>query len=78
MPIYIIVNTYVFICLEDISNTICKHLTKSYGNKQLTLIEVNPGPCLITKQFLKKTNYNILLYENSYKVFENFLTVSVS
>lgn len=67
---------YIFTFLENISNIICTHLTKSYGNKQIKLIEVNPGPCLITQNILKKTDYNILIYENSYNAFKEYLTVS--
>lgn len=64
--------------LGDISNTICKHLTDNYGKEKLTLIEANPGPCLITKHILENTNYNICLYVNNYTAFETFLKVSVS
>lgn len=49
---------------------------KSYGNKQINLIEVNPGPCLITQNILKTTNYNICLYENNYNTFKEFFAVS--
>ncbi|XP_060834830.1 dimethyladenosine transferase 2, mitochondrial [Rhopalosiphum padi] len=58
---------------KDISDTISVHLTKNYGNKQIEIIEANPGPCLITQNLLKKTNYNICVYENSYNVFKEFL-----
>ncbi|XP_025195388.1 dimethyladenosine transferase 2, mitochondrial isoform X2 [Melanaphis sacchari] len=58
---------------KDISDTISEHLTNKYGNKQIEIIEANPGPCLITQHLLNKTNYNICVYENSYNVFKEFL-----
>ncbi|CAH1722597.1 unnamed protein product [Aphis gossypii] len=58
---------------KDISDTISVHLTKKYGNKQIEIIEANPGPCLITQNLLNKTNYNICVYESSYNVFKKFL-----
>ncbi|CAH1722635.1 dimethyladenosine transferase 2, mitochondrial-like [Aphis gossypii] len=58
---------------KDISDTISIHLTKKYGNKQIEIIEANPGPCLITQNLLNKTNYNICVYESSYNVFKKFL-----
>jgi len=68
----------LYICLEDISNTVSEHLTKKYGNKKIEIIEANPGPCLITQHLLEKTNYNICVYENNYNVFKEFLMVSVT
>lgn len=59
----------------DIADTICTHLIKTNDNKAFKLIEVNPGPCLITQHILKKTNYNICIYENNYNAFKDFLTV---
>lgn len=67
---------HIFTFLDNICNIICTHLTKNYGNKQIKLIEVNPGPCLITQNILKKTDYNILIYENSYNAFKDYITVS--
>lgn len=58
---------------KDISDTISVHLAKKYGNKQIEIIEANPGPCLITQNLLNKTNYNICVYESSYNVFKEFL-----
>ncbi|XP_022182818.1 dimethyladenosine transferase 2, mitochondrial [Myzus persicae] len=57
---------------KDISDTISVHLTKKYGKKKIEIIEANPGPCLITQHLLKKTNYNICVYENNY-VFKEYL-----
>lgn len=51
---------------------------KNYGNTQLELIEVNPGPCLITQHLLENTNYNINIFENNYNTFIKFLSVSTS
>lgn len=63
-------------CLGNISDTICSHLIKSYGSKQIKLIEANPGPCLITKHILKNTDYKVFVYENSPNEFKEYLTVS--
>ncbi|XP_025407130.1 dimethyladenosine transferase 2, mitochondrial isoform X2 [Sipha flava] len=59
---------------KDISETICTQLIKTYGNKQLELIEVNPGPCLITRHLLENTNYNIIIFENNYNAFVEFFS----
>lgn len=53
-------------------------MAKKYGNKQIEIIEANPGPCLITQNLLNKTNYNICVYESSYNVFKEFLMVSIA
>lgn len=71
----ILIKFCFYSCSEDIGDTICTHLYQSYGNTKLTLIEANPGPCMITQHILKKTDYNILLYENNIAS-NTFLTVS--
>lgn len=48
-----------------------------YDNKKITLIEVNPGPCLITQHILKKTNYDMCLYEGNCNAFKEFYEVSI-
>lgn len=76
MHIFIILILFnLFTSLEDISDTISIHLTKKYGNKQIEIIEANPGPCLITQHLLKITNYNICVYENNINAFKEFLKV---
>jgi len=70
-----IIFTY-FLHLEAISDIICVNLNKRC-NTQINLIEVNPGPCLITSHILANTNYNISVYESNYNTFKNYLSVSI-
>lgn len=42
----------------------------------MELIEVNPGPCLITQHLLENTNHNIIIFENNYNTFLQYSNVS--
>ncbi|XP_050538874.1 dimethyladenosine transferase 2, mitochondrial [Daktulosphaira vitifoliae] len=60
---------------RDAAKVICSHLDKQPDKqKTLTLIEANPGPCLLTNYIMKDTNYNMILYENDCEIFREFLT----